>query len=177
MAWSTPVAWTLGDSITAAKMNAMQDNITYLGSPPQGMLTITTSSAISSNASETYPDPGGVIALDTLSMSSSTTRSTYRLVAGEAGTWLVSAQVTWPATASATGSSLRSCVLYVNGSPSLLKDVQPNVLNVVTICKLVEFPVSLSAGGYVDVRGWQNSGSSQTPVAGGCFLFARKITQ
>ena len=68
-------------------------------------------------------------------------------------------------------------MLYVNGSASLLKDVQPNVLNLVTICKLTEFPVSLSAGGYVDVRGWQNSGSNQTPTAGACFLFARKITQ
>ena len=119
--FATPYTWATSDSITAARLNAMQTNILESGRRSHFHAIVGTGSAIATSASETYPDPGGVVAFDSLTLSKDASIASYKVTVSAAGIWVISAGIRWPATAAATGSSQRACKLYVNGAASSVR--------------------------------------------------------
>lgn len=172
MAWHPPRTWSTGDLITAGLLNdEVRDNLIDVGSPPIGVAVMSGTQVWNSVGAEAYATR---IALDSLPISKDTTLVSNAIVVGVAGIWQVSASVRWPSTAAASASSVRAAKLYVNNAASAARDVRLNVQNVDTVCTIATAYVSLSAGGFVDVRGWQNSGGNLT-IGPDIYLTARLV--
>lgn len=160
--YAAPRTWTTGDVPTAAQLNQdLRDNVAELAHPGIAHVTMSATQSCGHSASEVY----NALSLDTLLYTKNTTAAVNTLTVGEAGIWEVSAQCRFPATASASASSVRAIKLYANGSPTSARDVRLNVQNVDTICSISAFRVSLSAGGTLALLFWQNSGGALTVQA------------
>lgn len=160
MAWTTPAAATVGATLTKTWLDTyVKDNMVDVGQPGIAFAAMTSTQVWNSVGSEAYATR---IALDTLTISKNTSLSSNALVFSVGGIWMVSASVRWPSTASASAGSVRAVKLYQNNVATAARDVRLNVQNVDTICHIPATPISVSAGGYVDIRGWQNSGGNLT---------------
>lgn len=172
MAWSTPRTWSTGDVVTTARANQeIRDNLIDVGSPGIAHITMGSSQSLGTSASEVY----NAINFNTLINTKNTSISGGNtLVVGVAGIWEVSCSMRFPATASASASSVRAIKLYANGSATSARDVRLNVQNVDTICQFAGYQVSLAASGTLAVLYWQNSGGSLTAQAD-CWFSAKLI--
>lgn len=169
MAWTTPAAATVGATLTKTWLDTyVKDNMVDVGQPGIGYATMASTQIWNSVGSEAYATR---IALDTISISKNTSLSSNAVVVSQAGIWLISAVVRWPSTADASAGSKRAVKLYVNDVATAARDMRLNVQNADTICTIPATPVSLSAGGYFDIRGWQNSGGNLT-LGSGTYLSA-----
>lgn len=172
MAWTAPRTWSTGDTWDAADVNEqLRDNLIDVGSPPIGQAVISGTQPWGHEASETYTFR---IEFNSLPIAKDCTLVSHQIVAGVAGIWEVSALIRYPATASATGSSLRGGKIYVNNVASAARGIVPNVLNVDAICPIPPLYVSVAAGAVFDLRGWQNSGGSLT-LGAGTYLQAKLV--
>lgn len=174
MAWTTPATATTGQVLTASWVNTyLKDNMVDVGQP--GCVEAIMGSALSfgSSASETYPTSSR-FTFSSLPLAKNVTVSGSKLTVSVAGIWEWSAGIMWPATSSASASSVRAIKLYVNDAASAGRDMRLNVQNVDTICGFGGYQVSMAAGNWVDLRGWQNHGSSLS-VQADCWLCGKLI--
>lgn len=174
MAWTTPAAATTGATLTKSWLDTyVKDNMVDVGQPALGNAVLTSSVTWISVGSEDY---SYTLLLNSLTLSKNTTLSGGVITVSRAGIWAVSASLVWAATASATGSSLRGAKVYINGSASDARSMQPNLQNISAVCTIPTFLVSLAAGNTIELRGWQNSGSTINVSAGSrlsCWLVYR----
>ncbi len=174
MAWTAPATATTGQVLTASWVNTyLKDNMVDVGQP--GCVEAIMGSALSfgSSASETYPTSSR-FTFSSLPLAKNVTVSGSKLTVSVAGIWEWSAGIMWPATSSASASSVRAIKLYVNDAASAARDMRLNVQNVDTICGFGGYQVSMAAGNWVDLRGWQNHGSSLS-VQTDCWLCGKLI--
>ena len=172
MAWSTPRTWATGDLLTTARANQeIRDNLIDVGSPGIAKVTMGSSQSLGHSASEVY----NAVNFNTLIHTKNTSISGGNtLVVGVAGIWEVSAQVRFPATASASATSARAIKLFANGVAIDCRDMRLNVTNVDTICSFGGYQITLAASGTLAVLYWQNSGGALT-VQADTWLMARLI--
>ena len=174
MAWTAPYTWSVGEIPTAAKLNEqLKDNMVDVGQPGIGHAVLPSDVTWDSVASEAYSFR---VTLSSLTLSKNTSLSGNKITVSQAGIWLVSATLTWKATANASATSLRGAKIYVNDSASDARDMRLNNQNVDTVCTISAVPMSLAAGNWIDLRGWQNSGVTINQAAGtrlSCVLLYR----
>ena len=174
MAWTTPSTWTTGSVLTASDLNAqLRDNMVDVGQPGCVFAIMGSSLSFGSSASETYPTSSR-FTFSSLPLAKNVTVSGSKLTVSVAGIWEWSAGIMWPATASASASSVRAIKLYVNDAASAGRDMALNVQNVDTINTFGGYQVSMAANNWVDLRGWQNHGSSLS-VQTDCWLCGKLI--
>lgn len=171
MAWTSPATWSTGEIPTATKMNThIRDNLDDLGYPGVGFLTFSGTQSMATSASEVYTQ----LTFDTMPITKNCHVTSNRFYVDQGGIWEFSAQITWPSTASANVTSLRGVQLWANGSAGI-KSLAFNMQNLNTITQIVSNPVTLAAGGYVDLRGWHSHGSNLTLSSTGTFLYGRIV--
>ncbi len=164
MAWTAPYTWSVGEVPTAAKLNEqLKDNMVDVGQPGLGQAILTSDVTWDHVASEAYAFR---VALNSLTLSKNTSLSGNKITVSQAGIWLVSATLTWKATASASATSYRAAKIYVNDTASDARDMRLNVQNVDTVCTIPATLMSLAAGNWIDLRAWQNSGVTINQAAG-----------
>lgn len=161
-AWTTTPTKSAGDTITAADWNAALDNLRWLESPPAcqlrraASLTVSTGTwtAVTFNEADYY-DPYGMH-----SPTSNPTRIT--IPSGAAGVYLLTATFDWAGGAPGT---LASCRFLVGGATIIGENGVSN--NATSGCASTHW--SFSAGDYVEMQVFQNSGSSRTLFGGSAF--------
>ena len=160
MAWTTPATATTGQVLTASWVNTyLKDNMVDVGQPGCVFAIMGSSLSFGSSASETYPTSSR-FTFSSLPIAKNVTVSGSKLTVSVAGIWEWSAGIMWPATSSTSATSVRAIKLYVNDAASAGRDMRLNVQNVDTICGFGGYQVSMAANNWVDLRGWQNHGSS-----------------
>lgn len=152
MAWVTPSSKADGTLITAAHWNQdVVDNISYLYNADGALAYNSATVEITHNTftdvtfnSERY---------DNNSIHDTST-NTDRLVAQEAGVYLIAGQIRWEAVA---GTSLRWVALKVNGGTVAVQ--YRSAVNL-TIDMNISTLYKLAATDYVELEVWQNSGGT-----------------
>lgn len=174
MAWTAPATATTGQVLTASWVNTyLKDNMVDVGQPGCVFAIMGSALSFGSSASETYPTSSR-FTFSSLPLAKNVTVSGSKLTVTVGGIWEWSAGIMWPATSSASASSVRAIKLYVNDAASAGRDMRLNVQNVDTICGFGGYQVSMAAGNWVDLRGWQNHGSSLS-VQADCWLCGKLI--
>ena len=130
MAWTAPATATTGQVLTASWVNTyLKDNMVDVGQPGCVFAIMGSSLSFGSSASETYPTSSR-FTFSSLPIAKNVTVSGSKLTVSVAGIWEWSAGIMWPATASASASSVRAIKLYVNDAASAGRDMRLNVQNV-----------------------------------------------
>ena len=174
MAWTAPYTWSVGEVPAAAKLNEqLKDNMVDVGQPGIVFATMGSSMSFGSAGSETYPTSAR-FTFSSLPLAKNVSVSGSKLTVAVAGIWEWSAGIGWPGTASATGTSVRAIKLYVNDSATSARDMRSNIQDLAVICGFGGYQISMAAGNWVDLRGWQNHGSSLS-VQTDCWLCGKLI--
>ena len=174
MAWTAPATATTGQVLTASWVNTyLKDNMVDVGQPGCVLAIMGSSLSFGSSASETYPTSSR-FTFSSLPLAKNVTVSGSKLTVAVAGIWEWSAGIMWPATSSTSATSVRAIKLYVNDAASAGRDMRLNVKDVDTICGFGGYQVSMAANNWVDLRGWQNHGSSLS-VQADCWLCGKLI--
>lgn len=155
-----PNVWVAGETVTAAKLGTVTDGIRQLQgyAPSAGALdfAVLYQTVTQSLTSGTW----AAITFDTESVDAagghSTVTNTSRYTAVHTGWYQINAGVAFAI--NATGS--RSVRLQVNGTAIFGRDSRPaTAATIQTECTLAR-KVFLTAGQYIEVAGWQNSGGA-----------------
>lgn len=150
MTWTTPRTWTVGETVTAAMMNAhVRDNESALYPPRaavyrSGTATITTNTWTTVSFDSEQVDSDGLHDVVT-----NTSRLT--VPAGMGGTWRVWGKSGFAETVSAV-TGLR---IEVNGALAISGKGDR-----------IEIVLALNAGDYAELQEWQNSGGNVTSQSG-----------
>lgn len=172
MAWTAPRTWVAGELVTASIMNThVRDNFEALY-PAACRVYHSANQAVASGGG------GGTLAFnsedyDTDAMHS-TSVNTSRITATRAGKYHVGAVLIWAA--NATGQ--RQVFINRNGS-TIAANVHNNAGGSVGAQMALSCDVALTAGQYVEVGVWQNSGGSLNVEAFGIqspSLWAHRIS-
>jgi hypothetical protein len=154
VAWTTPRTWVAGELITAAMMNThVRDNFVALDSPPAARVyhssgqVITTSTETALNFdSERF---------DTDTIHDNATANT-RLTCRTAGRYMITTSIGWDA--NATG--IRYCLLRLNGTTYIARDVATLGHATVNTTHTLAAPYDLAVNDYVEVAVMQTSGGN-----------------
>jgi hypothetical protein len=149
----TAYTWSVGELMTAAKMNAyLRDLATFMLNPPVFRLWHNTTQSISDSTStamvfnQEYTDPDG---------GHSTTSNTSRYTAQTAGTWLIMAISPWAANSSGKRE------LYIQHSNGVqYGSTTATALGSNRLSASVTTLVTMTVGEYCEAFVWQNSGGS-----------------
>jgi hypothetical protein len=158
----TPRTWTVGEGLTAAKLNTdLRDGLNFLLAPPRAELYRTVNQAVANSSLVAIGFDAEVIDSDG---GHSTSTNNSRYTAQTAGWFDCVCQAWWDTTAS---SSFRSTAAYVNGG-SFARRTVGGLASVPTYSPIAPCVATLflNVGDYVEFKVLQLSGASVN-VAGG----------
>lgn len=150
-----PRTWTVGELLTAAKMNTdLRDGLTFLLSPPRGLLHKSTNQSVPNNAytsitwnSEQYDNDGA----------HSDITNPGRYTAQTAGWFEFHALIQFDAI-SATGERIAQFLKNGAGSPFGMMEIRPSSVNAAT-CLIMGWSL-MSVGDFVEAQAYQSSGGA-----------------
>lgn len=157
--WTTPRTWSVGDIATASMLNALRDQLTFIGNPPIARILQT---AAQNCATAAYT----AIAMDTSSLDTysghSNTVNNTRYTAQVPGYYRIAGIVGW----AINSTGIRATSVGINGSPQIDSQVElsATTANTSAPAQLVAF---LNLGDYVEMFGYQNSGGTLATGGGG----------
>jgi hypothetical protein len=148
--------WTVGELVTAAKMNAyLRDAVNFLLSPPYATLTHSTTQSFTTGTAAAVLFNSEVADTDN---GHSTSSNTSRYTAQTAGMWKLDASTPW----TSNGTGTRALSARTNGS------TDNNATSMAAAAGTTAVPVSdrlnMSVGDYVEVVALQSSGGNLTIV-------------
>jgi hypothetical protein len=156
LARPTPYSWSVGDTISVTLLNAIRDALNWSQQPPVFMGYGTTSQSVGNTGWAGLSLGASVV--DSYSGHSTTTNpSRYTCQTGAAG-WYLGSGVYAPV---ANSTGFRAARLQVNGSPVIggaAYLINNSTVEMGAVTPTV--PFYLNVGDYVEVAGWQNTGSS-----------------
>lgn len=173
MAYTTPATWSVGESPTAAKMNAqIRDNITYLhDSIPACSLVHPGGVSIPNDTWTALTFTSELVDTDT--MHDNSTNNTH-VTFTTAGRYLIVAQVAFVAIASPAGIGGR---FNVNGGGAIVSELKAAACNQDGNGITVSCLLNPSAADYLEFEVWHNKGSAVDTYGSqnGCVLSASRV--